>query len=60
MTIDQVITHFGGISEISKALGISYQAVQQWVDKGEIPEGRRWQIQVLTEGKMSACGTVAA
>lgn len=53
MTIQQVLDHFGGIAATSKALDISYQAVRQWVDKGEVPEGRQWQIQALTSGALS-------
>jgi len=54
MTVNQVLDHFGGINKTAKALGISYQAVRQWVDKGEVPEGREWQIQALTKGKLKA------
>lgn len=52
MTVDQVIEHYGGIAEVARKLSISYQAVQQWVDKGAVPEGRQWQIQALSGGSL--------
>lgn len=60
MKIKQVIEHFGGVSETAKALSITYQAVQQWVDKGDVPEGRRWQIQAMSNGALKAEEEVAA
>lgn len=60
MTVDQVIAHFGGVSETASAVGVTYQAVDQWVSKGEVPVGRQWQIQVLTEGALTVDKTVAA
>jgi len=60
MTITEVLDHFDGISKTARALGISYQAVRQWVDKGDIPEGRQWQIQALTDGKLKAEDRAAA
>lgn len=54
MTIDQVLKHFGGISEVAAAVGISYQAVYQWVENGAVPKGRQWEIQALTSGELQA------
>lgn len=54
MTVQEVLDYFDGIPAASKALGISYQAVQQWVDKDEVPEGRQWQLQAMTNGKLKA------
>jgi len=53
MNPQQVLDHFGGIAATAKALDISYQAVRQWVDKGEVPEGRQWQLQALTGGALA-------
>jgi hypothetical protein len=50
MDVHQVIQHFGGVAPTSRALDISYQAVKEWVDKGQIPLSRQWQLQVLTKG----------
>lgn len=54
MTIKQVIKHYGSIAETAAALGVTYQAVQQWVTNGKVPEGRQWQIETLTKGKLKA------
>lgn len=54
MTVQEVLEHFGGVAETARALAITYQAVQQWVDKGSVPMGRQWQIQAITHGKLSA------
>ena len=56
MTVEQVIQHFGGVSQTARALGISYQAVAQWTS---VPEGRQWQIQALTNGQLKACTKAA-
>ncbi|MBF8642295.1 MULTISPECIES: Cro/CI family transcriptional regulator [Pseudomonas] len=50
MTKTQAINHFGGISRLAKALGITYEAVRQWPE--QIPELRQFQIERLTEGAL--------
>jgi phage antirepressor YoqD-like protein len=60
MTIDQVLKHFGGVSETAKAFGIEYQAVHQWVRKGKVPEGRQWQLQSMTNGLLTVEQTKVA
>jgi ribosomal protein S16 len=52
MKIEEVIEYYGGIAPTARALNIKYQAVQQWVNKGAVPESRQWQLQVITEGKL--------
>lgn len=54
MTPAQVFAHFGDKAKTAKKLNISYQAVQQWEDKGCVPVGRQFEIQVLTDGKLKA------
>jgi DNA-binding transcriptional regulator YdaS (Cro superfamily) len=56
MTITEVLDHYGGVAPLAKALGISYQAVNQWVEKGQVPEGRQWQIQSMTDGALTVEG----
>jgi len=47
-----VIAHFGSVSAVADALGISPQAIYQW---GElVPQGRTFQIQILTNGSLRA------
>ncbi|HCF6640419.1 TPA: Cro/CI family transcriptional regulator [Pseudomonas aeruginosa] len=50
MTKAQAIEHFGSISKLAKALGISYEAIRQWE---EVPELRQYQIERLTKGKLA-------
>jgi phenylalanyl-tRNA synthetase alpha subunit len=53
VTFDEVLKHFGGTHEtLGAALGISREAVSMW--KGEIPEGRAFQIEVLSGGHFKA------
>jgi hypothetical protein len=46
------IKHFGSAAALAKALGISRQSVHEWPD--EVPEGRAYQIEVLTAGALKA------
>lgn len=53
MTKKKAIEHFGSISALARALGVTYEAVRQW---GEvIPELRQYQIERLTGGSLKAC-----
>ena len=54
MTKSEAIAHFGSVKKLADALGLkSVQAVYQWPDDG-IPEGRQYQIQAMTKGKLKA------
>mgnify|MGYP000946324714 CR=1 FL=1 len=59
MKISEVIEYYGGVADTARALNISYQAVQQWVEKGEVPEGRQWQLQAITDGALTVDQTAA-
>ena len=50
MKKSDVIEHFGGIQQTADALGIRYQSVYEWPDV--VPEGRQYQIQIITGGKL--------
>lgn len=50
-----VIEHFGSITATAKALGISHVAVSKWDET--IPQGRAYQIEVLTGGQLKADAT---
>lgn len=52
MKTHDVIQHFGGVSKLAQALGISRKAVYQWGE--EPPEGRQYQIQLITSGTFQA------
>ncbi|MFM5782371.1 Cro/CI family transcriptional regulator [Aeromonas caviae] len=47
-----VLEHFGSITAIARAIGISHAAVSKWSET--IPQGRAYQIEVLTGGKLKA------
>ncbi|SEG21243.1 Cro/CI family transcriptional regulator [Marinobacterium lutimaris] len=49
MTRSEAIEHFGGISELAKALGITYEAVRQWPE--EIPLLRQYQLKEIIDAE---------
>jgi DNA-binding transcriptional regulator YdaS (Cro superfamily) len=51
-SFQEVIEHFGGITALARRLGVTSQAISQW--KGEIPEPRGYQIEVLSKGRFKA------
>lgn len=53
MKKSEVIDFFGGIQQTADALGIRYQSVREWPEEG-VPEGRQYQIQVISGGKLKA------
>ena len=52
MRKQDVINHFGCVANLAKKLGCSTQAISQWPES--IPQGRAYQIEVLTGGKLKA------
>ncbi|AUZ76640.1 MULTISPECIES: Cro/CI family transcriptional regulator [Aeromonas] len=52
MKKQDAIDHFGGVVQLAYALGCSPQAISQWGEA--IPQGRAYQIEVLTGGKLKA------
>ena len=50
MQLAQAEAHFGNRRKLAEALGITTQAVSQWVRRGRIPEGIAYKLQVLTGG----------
>jgi DNA-binding transcriptional regulator YdaS (Cro superfamily) len=54
MTPDDALKFFGSKSEIARALGVQPPSVSEWFDNGEIPEGRQYQLELATEGKLKA------
>ena len=44
--------HFGSVRAIAEALDITVQAVYDWGD--EVPNGRAYQLQVITHGALKA------
>jgi DNA-binding transcriptional regulator YdaS (Cro superfamily) len=52
MSKQEAILYFGTQAALARALGIHRAAVNAWGDA--IPEGRQYQIEVLTAGKLKA------
>lgn len=46
MKKDEVISYFGGVGQVAKALGISHASVSGW--GAVIPKGREFEIQSIT------------
>lgn len=46
--------HFGTQAEIARVLGCKQPSVAEWFDKGEVPEGRQYQLELATAGKLKA------
>lgn len=57
MTKTQAIQHFGSISNLAKALKVSYEAVRQWE---EVPELRQYQLELITKGVLRASAPKSA
>ncbi|MNE52280.1 Cro/CI family transcriptional regulator [Aeromonas salmonicida] len=52
MKKNEAIKHYGGVVQLAAALGIKPQSVSQWGDT--IPQGRAYQIELLTGGQLKA------
>ncbi len=52
MKKNDVLSYFGGVDKTAKALGITHVAVSKWGEN--IPQGRAYQVEVLTGGKLKA------
>lgn len=56
--VERAISHFGGIPNVQKMLGISYVAIKKWQDKGYFPRteytGETNYTQVLAEASNGA------
>ncbi len=52
MNKSDVLSYFGGVAATAKALGISHVAVSKWGNT--IPQGRAYQIEVVTGGALKA------
>lgn len=52
MNKSDVLAYFGSTTATAKALGISHVAVSKWGDA--IPQGRAYQIEVMTGGQLKA------
>lgn len=54
MAPQDLLDHFGTQSEIARVLGCAQPSVFEWFEKGQIPEGRQYQIELATNGALRA------
>lgn len=54
MDTNQLRTHFGGVSNAVRAIGVSRQSFYDWEKRGAIPEDQQINIQRLTAGELKA------
>lgn len=54
MSPKQVIDFFGGIPRVADALGLKAPSIYDWVEAGEVPEARQYQIEMATGGALRA------
>lgn len=52
MKPNDLLTVWPTQAAIAKAFGISAPSVSEWFEKGEIPEPRQYQAQVLSKGRL--------
>lgn len=58
MKKQDALDHFGGVVGLAKALGCKPQAISQWGNT--IPQGRAYQIEVVTGGALKVDPATAA
>ena len=54
MTPNQALEHFGSQAEIARVCGIKQPSVAEWFERGEIPEGRQYQLVLASGGTLTA------
>jgi len=56
MNKDEVLSYFGGVSNLARILGISHASVSGW--GSVIPKGRAFEIQTITKGALKVESTL--
>jgi hypothetical protein len=54
MTPSQVLEHYKTHAEIARVLGCRQSSVAEMFEKDQVPEGRQYQIELATRGKLRA------
>ena len=52
MDVKQAEAHFGSRRKLAEALGITSQAISQWVKRKQMPEGVAYKLEVITGGAL--------
>lgn len=50
---EALIVHFGGMQNAAKALGCTYQAINNWKARGGVPLAAVENIEKITEGQVN-------
>ena len=58
MKTKNAIDHFGDVKTLASLLKVTPQAIYQWGE--DVPEGRDFQLEVLSRGVLRAINTAAA
>jgi DNA-binding transcriptional regulator YdaS (Cro superfamily) len=54
MSPKEALDHFKTQAEIARVLGVKPPSVSEWFDLGVFPEGRQYQLELATKGKLRA------
>lgn len=54
MTPAQVLEHYGTQAEIARVLGCKQPSIAEWFEKGEVPDGRQYQLEIASDGALKA------
>jgi hypothetical protein len=54
MTPQALLEHYGSQAEIARVFGCAQPSVKEWFDNGMVPEGRQYQAELATGGKLRA------
>lgn len=54
MTIEQAIEHFGSVTKLAEALGVTRQTVYNWRRSGEFPKLRQMQTELIVRERAEA------
>lgn len=52
MKPEKVFGFFGGVQETADALGLTFQSVNAWKDRGRVPELRQFQLYAASSGRL--------
>lgn len=54
MSPHDLLTIWPSQAEIARALGVQPPSVAEWFDRGLVPEGRQYQVQLASGGRLVA------
>lgn len=54
MTPQDLLNHYHTQAEIARVAGCNQPSVAEWFSDGKVPEGRQYQFELATNGKLKA------